>query len=109
MCSTGLKDSPEAAVRLLFSSQWLIFSSSLFKAICLHLPSDDFYSRNNPCVPSHVYDTLPDFGHTIGSAANCSSTGSDFIGSDATAHSKLCEKSLDSDICTSFVDLQRAH
>ena len=109
MCSTGLKDSPEAAVHLTFLSQWLVSSSSPFKAICLHLPSDDFFSRNNPRVPSHIYDTLPDFRHTIGSAANCSSTGSDFIGSDAIAHLKLCENSLDSDICTSFVDLQRAH
>ena len=95
MCSTGLKDSPEAAVRLSFLSQWLVFSSSPFKAMCLHLPSqaDDFYYRNNPCVPSHVYDTLPDFGHMIGSAA--------------IAHSKLCENSLDSHICTSFIDSQR--
>ena len=77
--------------------------------MCSHLPSDDFYYRNNPRVPSHVYDTLPDFGHMIGSAANRSSTGSDFIGSDAIAHLNFCENSLDSDICTSFVDLQRAH
>ena len=54
LCSTGLEDQPDSAVRLLSSSQWLIFAVSPFTAVRTQLPS----SEKKICLASHSRDII---------------------------------------------------
>ena len=57
LCSTGLEDQPDSAVRLLSSSQWLIFAVSPFTAVRTQLPSSDSYDKKI-CLASHSRDII---------------------------------------------------
>ena len=57
LCSTGLEDQPDSAVRLLSSSQWLIFAVSPFTAVRTQLPSSDSYEKKI-CLASHSRDII---------------------------------------------------
>ena len=87
LCSTGLEDQSDSAVRLLSSSQWLIFAASPFTAVRTQSPSCNSYDKKI-CLASRPRDIIPEFEHTISSDANCGSTGSDASGPGAIISSK---------------------
>ena len=57
LCSTGLEDQSDSVVRLLSSSQWLIFAVSPFTAVRTQLPSSDSYDKKI-CLASHSRDII---------------------------------------------------
>ena len=66
LCSTGLEDQPDSAIRLLSSSNgfFFIFAVSPFTAVRTQLPSSDSYEKKI-CLASHSRDIIVGSGACV--------------------------------------------